>query len=333
MKKIQLKEITIIFLCLLSTVCYSQPQNTLKEKSRIEKLEARIDSVSSSIVNIIKMLESNFKVLSNRLSEVETRTQREIKIITSRQASIQTEFKNLSENQIAIKSQLQSLNNKLDSLRIAQDALKANVINLNQKTGREITSIKKDTLTRFLVVSLAVLFTLLVIIVVVVVFQKKFKKVNVVEESIKLDAKMSEILENQLVLMKKEAIEKKPPKIDIEIDHSLPIRVGAEIFRMRKRIENMDENTKGIHALKNALTRLEDEFNSQGYVIKDLTDQPFVDGLINIKVVNYITRDDIETGKEIIQKMMTPLILHNGVVVNIGEIEVAVSSKDVEKSK
>ena len=312
----ELKEVLIIFLCLLSTVCYSQAQNTTKEKSETEKLETRIDSVSLSLDNITKIIESNFKDFSNRLSEIERSTQQEIKAITFRQSSIQAEFTN----------QLQRINNKLDSMRIAQDALKANVIDLNQNTGREIAGIKKDTLTKFLVVGLTILFTLLVVIVVIVVFQKKFKKVNVVEESINLDTKMSEILKNQLALMKKEAIEKKPSKIDTEVDHSLPIRVGSEIFRMRKRILYMDKNSKGIHALKNALTRLENEFNRQGYVIKDLTGQPYDDGL-TVQVINTIRRNDLEPGAEVISRMITPQIIHNGVAVFHGEVEIAISSK------
>ncbi|OIN97180.1 hypothetical protein AUJ66_04135 [Candidatus Desantisbacteria bacterium CG1_02_38_46] len=295
MKKIQLK-VAIFFLCLLSTIGYSQTQNALKDKSKIEKLEIRIDSVSSSIADITK--------------------------------TMQAEFKNLSENQVAIKNQFQSLTNKLNSLSTEQNTLKDIMTDLNQKTDKEITSIKKDTLTKFLVVSLSILFTLLIIIVIIVVFQKKFKKVNVVEESIKIDAKVSEMLENQLVLLKKEAVGKKLP--ETEIDHSLPVSVGNEIFRMRKRIKHMDENTKGIHALKNALTRLEDEFNRQGYTIKDLTGQSYVDEL-TVKITNTIRRDDLEPGEEIISRMITPQIFHNGVAVSHGEAELSISSKNMKQ--
>lgn len=234
----------------------------------------------------------------------------------------------INKLQERILKDIKSLNEKIDSLRMEHDKIEKNVNNLSENTEQEIIIIKKSILSKFIVTGASILILLLSTVLIVVFFQKKFKKINVLEESIKLDAKMSEMLEKQLLLMRKEVIEKRSGDESAEINHSLPIKVGTEIFRMRKRIEHMDENTKGLNALKAALNRLEDEFNQQGYSIKDLTNLPYTDEL-TVKVLNYIQREDINAGKSIISRMITPQIYHKGIVVSNGEAEVAVSAEDV----
>mgnify|MGYP007068802314 FL=1 len=95
---------------------------------------------------------------------------------------------------------------------------------------------------------------------------------------------------------------------------------------MRKRIESMDESTKGLPALKNALNRLEDDLNQRGYIINDLSGSPYLDEL-TVKITNTIERDDLEQGSQIINRMIEPQLLFNGVVVGHGEVELAVGVK------
>ena len=88
----------------------------------------------------------------------------------------------------------------------------------------------------------------------------------------------------------------------------------------------MDENTKGLNALKNALNRLEDDLNQRGYIINDLSGSPYLDEL-TVKIANTIERDDLEKGSQIINRMIEPQLLFNGVVVGHGEVELAVGVK------
>lgn len=112
-----------------------------------------------------------------------------------------------------------------------------------------------------------------------------------------------------------------PDEEDKEIDHSLPIRVGEEIHRMRKRLENMPKEIKGLDALKKALERLEDEFNNKGYEIYDLLGKPFVDGLT--VHTRFIPSDTLAIGETIITKVIKPQINFNNVIIQVAEVEVS----------
>ena len=48
---------------------------------------------------------------------------------------------------------------------------------------------------------------------------------------------------------------------------------------MRKRIENMPQDVKGLSALTNSLQRLEEEFNDSGYSLEELQGKKYVDGM------------------------------------------------------
>ncbi|MBK6446353.1 MAG: hypothetical protein IPF81_13985 [Bacteroidetes bacterium] len=73
-------------------------------------------------------------------------------------------------------------------------------------------------------------------------------------EAIKLDSKLVEILQSQLSILKEERKTKGTPTA--EADHKLPLKVGEEIHRMRKRIENMPQDVKGLSALTNSLAKV-----------------------------------------------------------------------------
>jgi len=147
------------------------------------------------------------------------------------------------------------------------------------------------------------------------------------EESLKLDTMLSSILENQLRFKRDAKAQTESDRPEADLDHSLPIKVGEEIYRMRLRITHMDENTKGVTALKNSLTRLEDEFNSKGYAIKDFTGQAYIDEMTSI-VKGWEPKDEIGPGEQKIIRMIRPQILHNDVVVSPGEIVVGISISD-----
>ena len=96
------------------------------------------------------------------------------------------------------------------------------------------------------------------------------------------DSDLAEVLQTQLALLKEKKLSGGPN--DAQINHALPLKVGDEIHRMRKRIENMPQEIKGLGALRNSLTRLEEEFNENGYSIDDLLGRKFDPGM-NIRAI------------------------------------------------
>jgi hypothetical protein len=112
------------------------------------------------------------------------------------------------------------------------------------------------------------------------------------------------------------------------VDHSLPIHMAEEIFRMRLRLSAMPTETKGIVAINNAIGRLEDELNMKGYSIEDLTGQPYMDEM-TITVREFVSSDDMRPGERKILRMLRPRVKYKNIIVSYGEVEVAMSPKDM----
>jgi hypothetical protein len=138
-------------------------------------------------------------------------------------------------------------------------------------------------------------------------------------EGIKLDSKLIELFEKQLDVLKQAPMDHDSKKD--ETDHTLPLQVGQEIHRMRTRIANMPEDTKGIGALRNSLNRLEEQFNDNGYELIDLLGKPFVDGM-NVNA-RFVPSDDLNPGEQIITKVIKQQINFNGVLIQAAQVEVS----------
>lgn len=107
------------------------------------------------------------------------------------------------------------------------------------------------------------------------------------------------------------------------VDHSLPLKVGDEIHRMRRRIENMPPEVKGLGALKNSLNRLEEEINEAGYVMVDLMGKDYNDGMMC--EARFVEDPSVPPGRELITDVLKPQINHNGQVIQVAKIEVGKS--------
>ena len=107
------------------------------------------------------------------------------------------------------------------------------------------------------------------------------------------------------------------------VNHSLPLKVGDEIHRMRKRIENMPQEVKGLGALKNSLIRLEEEINAAGYVMVDLLGRDYNEGIIC--EARFVECASVPRGREIITEVLKPQINHNGQLIQVAKIEVGKS--------
>lgn len=140
-------------------------------------------------------------------------------------------------------------------------------------------------------------------------------------EAIKLDSKLVEILQTQLTISDVER--KGRTGIASEPDHRLPLKVGDEIHRMRKRIAYMPQDVKGLNALSNSLKRLEEEFNDSGYELEELLGTKYVDGM---KIeARFVDNPEVPKGQEIITDVLRPRIKYNGQVIQIAKVEVGKS--------
>jgi chromosome segregation ATPase len=146
-------------------------------------------------------------------------------------------------------------------------------------------------------------------------------KKSLEEEGVKLDTKLTEVLETQLKLVQEERA-KIPANKSEEIDHSLALKVADEIVRINKNLSNMDANTKGLKQLSASVKRIEDNFAANGYDMPEILNKPF-DPRMKM-TANMVEDENLEKGTEIITKIIKPQVNYKGVMIQSAQVEVSV---------
>ncbi|WP_209332412.1 hypothetical protein [Lunatimonas salinarum] len=146
-------------------------------------------------------------------------------------------------------------------------------------------------------------------------------KASLEEESVKLDNKLVEVLETQLKLQQ-ETTKSQTVASNEKADHSLALKVADEIIRIQKNLSRMDESTKGLKQLNSSVQRIQDNFASNGYELVDMLGKEYNDGM---KVsANFVPSEDLETGKQIITRIIKPQVNFKGAMIQAAQIEVSV---------
>ncbi len=147
------------------------------------------------------------------------------------------------------------------------------------------------------------------------------------KEAIRIDNRLVQVLHEQLSIIKEERNLKisANPLVEYTLapDHRLPIKVGEEIHRMRKRIENMDKETKGLSALVNSINRLGEELTGSGYEMEDLIGKKYMNGMK--MEARFVENADIPPGEERITEVLRPEIKYKGEVIQVAKVEVGKS--------
>lgn len=137
------------------------------------------------------------------------------------------------------------------------------------------------------------------------------------EESIKLDNKLLEIIEQQ---MKTASI---TTNNATSIDHSLALKVADEIVRIELNLSRMDSSIKGYKQLSKAVQRIKDNFQANGYEIVDMLGKPYVAGMK--AAVTFVTDEGLSQGQQIITKVIKPQINYQQQMIQAAQIEVSQS--------
>ena len=136
------------------------------------------------------------------------------------------------------------------------------------------------------------------------------------EESVKLDSKLVEILDKQ---MNRSLNEDKEPK-EHKIDHSFALKVGDEIAKIETNLSKMDPDVRGYKQLKQALKRIKDNFNAQGYEIVELLGLDYNEGMPF--EAQFVPDDTLPEGKRIISGITRLQINYNGMMIQSAKITV-----------
>lgn len=152
--------------------------------------------------------------------------------------------------------------------------------------------------------------------------QIKNTKKSLEEEGVKLDNKLVEVLETQLKLKQETKAAPSTMQQPVEIDHSLALKVADEIIRIQKNLQQMDSTTKGLKQLSASVKRIQDNFAANGYELVEMLGKEYNEGM---KVIaNFLPNEELETGKQIITRIIKPQVNFNNEMIQAGQIEVSV---------
>ena len=85
----------------------------------------------------------------------------------------------------------------------------------------------------------------------------------------------------------------------------------------------MDTGTKGLKQLSRSVDKIKDNLSANGYEIPALLGKPFNQGM-KIVPVSTIPDENLETGVEIISKVIKPQVNYNDKMIQAAQIEVSV---------
>lgn len=307
-------------------------------EKREKKIEQSINSIMEELSDLeqsIIALKQSIKAQDQQLQTLEDGIKKDLASLQESDISLNNKIeglKNLGENnRREIQGSVVALRSVHDALALFQKNSAESFQELGKQTAdnfKTVTQgIRKWTYYSAIVVSLLILITLGLFIV---LWRKFSSSVETLNNSIKtkssmrsevlsLDTKLTKLLEASLADATKTGADSPTRE---EIDHTLPLRIGEEIHRMRKRIAHMPEGTTGLGALKNSLIRLEDEFNAHDYEIVELIGRPYVDGLT--VDARFVPADDLKSGEKIITKVIKPQINYKGVLIKPAQVEIGV---------
>lgn len=137
------------------------------------------------------------------------------------------------------------------------------------------------------------------------------------EESIKLDNKLLEVVEQQMKAV--------PVTTNnaTSVDHSLALKVADEIVRIELNLSRMDPSIKGYKQLAKAVQRIKDNFQANGYEIVDMLGKPYVAGMK--AAVTFVIDGNLLRGEQVITKVIKPQINYQQQMIQAAQIEVSQS--------
>ena len=272
--------------------------------------------------------------------------QKEVQPLKEKMQSLQSENNKLKSEISSINSKVATVNQKLETLNQKVQSNASDIQNTNSELNGKIANTQTTTNQKFTQVDNSLsknsLWSIIGILGAIIVSGLVYwlvskrqttdktdveaqigrTKKTLEEEGIKLDTKLTEVLETQLKLVQEERA-KIPANKSEEIDHSLALKVADEIVRINKNLSNMDASTKGLKQLSASVKRIEDTFAANGYDMPEILNKPF-DPRMKMIVANSVPDENLKDGEEIITKIIKPQVNYKGVMIQSAQVEVSV---------
>lgn len=316
---------------LTSNMSFAVSSNPKDEKDNTAVILNQIDdlkALNSQQADKIKKLQEQNTTLTNTLQQYQTQYQTDIAGIQNHIAQIETKQS--------------SANNEINKVN-------QSVTSLSQNTQSTTQQISEQLSNRTIAIGLGLLALLGLLVASFWALRKrqtlssqglsnqlqtalnnvKQSEENIVKSDTALADKLLEVVErlkeNTQVLNfanSQEPVQSPQSTVNNEPDHGLALKLADEIYRMRKRIEALPQDTKGLKSLSKSLERLEEELNEQGYELVDYIGSDYTENM-SVKA-RFVPSDDLEDGQSIISKVVSPQVNYHDKMIRMADVEVSV---------
>jgi hypothetical protein len=263
---------------------------------------------------------------------------KEIKLLTEKVKTLQTENVNRKSEIETLSAKLNSSNDSIGSLKAKIQENTNSILKTANQLGIQIKetgvknegkiievseSLSKNSLYGIIVVLSAILLSGLLYWL----LSKRQQtdkiqlsniitstKIELTQESAKLDVQLLEVIEKQL------KVADKLNATEPTLDHTFHKNSANELQRIANYANSLDPESQEAVALQGSLGRLRNYFNASDYEITDFTGKEY-DERIPMRIRETIFDENIPLGKEIVIKTWEPQIKFKGEIIQKAKID------------
>lgn len=274
-------------------------------------------------------LDIKIKPLTEKIKSLESENNKlksELKSINSNLSSVKQKFTSLEEQVKTNSSEIKNTNTDLSG-KISNSETAT-----NQKFTQVDNSLSKNSLWSIIGVLMAIIVSGLVYWQIskrqstdrMDLIDKLSKTRTSIEETLVSEfEKQSELIEKQIKLIEEQNSNISSSAKETEIDHSLALKVADEITLIERNISLMDSSVKGLKQLARSVVKLKDNLLANGYELPELLGKNFHQGM-KVTVSSSIPDENLESGVEIITKVIKPQVNYKEMMIQTAQIEVTV---------
>jgi hypothetical protein len=298
--------------------------DSLSLKKDIDILNIKVENLESKIATIqtanIKILQENESVKNSQALQNKNFNQ------------LKNDFEIYKQN---AESQIDSLQSVIISnsanIQTTAKELGVKIDNTHNFTNQSITDLNNTVSQNTLYWIIAILVVAFFVLLVFVFLRKQIFKQKtdldsnlqetrkaLEEEGVKLDIKLAEMLEKQLIIINEER-NRETKDTNVPIDHSLVLTIADRLIGMERNLSRMDEKTRGLNFLKNAILSIKDNFASNGYEIVEMIGKPYHSGMRADPTFDPDSKE--ESG--IIIQIIKPQVNYKGEMIQSAQIIVS----------
>jgi len=331
-RKILLLNIMCISICINAQNMETIPSDTtLTAENNVSELLVKTEEMEN-LQNNMQILQKKILTIENELKDISNLKQ-DIQNLSDDISQLISEFKffeteinskinvlesNLGESTVIIQKDIKDINSSLDDNQNQLDSVNHKLI--NQRDEIEDTKSKTDETSMLSLISL--FLGLLLIVSLIVIYKLTSKNIsnnkNEIKDILKLDNQLKNILEKHTKILESDSGQDSQE----ETLKSLKI-VADEIMTMENNIFQMtdaEKNSRGLKRIKRAIKNLRNNYKTMGYDIPELLGSEWKEGDI-IEIISEIPDENIEKGKRIITRVVSPRIDFNGEMIQRAKVE------------